>query len=211
MGQVGRPRDLDKTITVRSPDGTERTAQRDDIIIDALRQGASMANAARLAGIAPTTLNEWVARGEGRDTDRSQDDQFARFAERVTLARAEGERTFTRSLLLAAVPRQVATTKTGYREALTKDGEVVRLQINETTTREEFSVEAVKFALTHQYGWKAVSGLEVSGPDGGPVNLREEAGRLRGELEAFLAGYREGQAEPVPVEVVDVPAIESES
>lgn len=199
MGHLGRPREIDRQVTVTRNDGTQRTATKGDLFIEELARGTSQKVAAALAGLGESTVVESIARGEGTDPRRDQDDANAAFAVRVREAKARGQATHERTILLASVPRPVTTRKTGYREVLKPDGQVVRLALDETTVREEYDWRASAWALQHQYGVQAPTQVELSGPDGGP--LRAEI--LAGEFRAFLAGRDEALDESV----IDVAAL----
>jgi hypothetical protein len=152
--------------------------------------------------------HESIERAEQAE-NRGIQNAYTHFAHQAALARAEGERTAVRSMVIAMVPRQVTTTKRGWRDVTVNvwnaqagqmESQIRRAEVHEETTREEFSVDAAKFMLTHGYGWKAVSGVEVSGPDGGPVDVRAEASLLLARLDGYLEGREDARAE-----VVDVP------
>ena len=76
-----------------------RPTKLDDIrakrLINAIAEGASLAGAARSAGIAESTLFDWLARG------RDGEAPFAEFSERLTKAEGETEVRVTSALMRA--------------------------------------------------------------------------------------------------------------
>lgn len=57
-------------------------------IVEAVRAGAYLEDAAAYCGLPVSTVTEWMARGHGRDPDRPQTKQYAAFAAAVDEARA---------------------------------------------------------------------------------------------------------------------------
>jgi len=213
---VGRPPRYRERITRRRNDGTEESVSRLDVLCEELARGASIALAASVAGLSPGTVGEYLARGAGTDSTRPQTDEYVGIAARIRAARAQGEQTFVRSLLLASVPRPVTTVINGWRDVVVNEVDpatnqpvqrVRRIERHEERTKEEFSVEAVKFALTHQYGWKATTVVEQTGD--GPADVDEQADRLRGEIEAWMRGFADGRERGQARPVIDVPALDS--
>lgn len=86
---TGRPRKL-------TPELQER-------YLSYVRTGVSNKVAALAAGISPTTVMEWIARGEGRHPARDGDEVFAGFAEAVARVRSERE-AYLAGLIAAAAP-----------------------------------------------------------------------------------------------------------
>jgi hypothetical protein len=70
-------------------------------IVKALREGAFREAAAKAAGIRPTTLTEWVQRGEKADPDDETERSYAVFAADVSRAEGEVEIEQTKKLLKA--------------------------------------------------------------------------------------------------------------
>ena len=76
-----------------------RPTKLDDVrakrLLNAIAEGASLAGAARAAGIAESTLHDWLARG------RDGEAPFAEFSERLTKAEGETEVRVTSALMRA--------------------------------------------------------------------------------------------------------------
>jgi len=60
-------------------------------IVESVRQGNYVCAACSAAGVAHNTVLEWIARGEGRDPDRSLTPLYAKFAKALRVAEAEAE------------------------------------------------------------------------------------------------------------------------
>jgi hypothetical protein len=73
----------------RPPGSITLTKDIQATIVDCIRAGAFDHVAAETAGVAPRTFRDWMARGEGRSTDKACTPQLRRFAEAVNRARAE--------------------------------------------------------------------------------------------------------------------------
>ena len=73
------------------------------ILLEAVRNGHRLANAARLAGVAPETLAEWLRRGRGQDV-RPATPVYERLVAEVELAQAEAEQRVLQ-VVIDAMPR----------------------------------------------------------------------------------------------------------
>ena len=84
----------------RSEDGKPSLLEtyKRDLLLQHIRNGNRLQTAARLAGIAPRTVEEWRRRGEGRDTQRPSTPLYKQFS--VDLDEAEA---FAESEAVAAV------------------------------------------------------------------------------------------------------------
>lgn len=78
---------------------TKLTPEKHAAIIAAIRAGASRQAAAASVGIAYNTLCEWLARGEGRDPDRTAESDFASFANDLRTAEAEFEQSLIQQVM----------------------------------------------------------------------------------------------------------------
>lgn len=173
---------IDDPVTVNG-----RQTTRAEAILTALREGNSTRQAHDHIGVPGATYHRWLQLGadyqahlDAGGRPRPTQERYREFSEQVKQARAEGEGTFTRALLLAALPRPVERRETGWREVvvnrLSEAGEpfqeVVRVQINKVVTVEEFDWRAAQAALKMQYGWKEPVAVEHSGPEGEPIEVR---------------------------------------
>lgn len=66
------------------------TYERQEAIAAALEQGKSMNSAARMQGLDPTTVYNWLDRGES-EVEEGNENEYAEFFKRVTRARGHGE------------------------------------------------------------------------------------------------------------------------
>ncbi len=151
------------------------TPEVHDKLVTAARQGNFLITAAAYAGVAYSTLNGWLA--EGRVAEEGPKHDLYVDLER---ARAEAE-VRTVALLNRAqqggqlVSRTTRTLRDGTQE-----------------TEERFSVGDVKamtFFLQHGFpaNWGGRSRVEVSGPDGGPIEVTDPAVvALRENFRAFM-------------------------
>lgn len=75
---------------------TKLNQETQEAIVDALKKGVPKRFAAQLAGIVPSTLYDWIAKGEEGDP------QFADFSDAVARAEAEAVRHYVQSIHNAA-------------------------------------------------------------------------------------------------------------
>lgn len=83
-GRCWHHTDLEEPEDVGRP--TKLTYERQEQIARAIEEGKSMNSAARMAGVTPQTVHNWMERGEGEE-----EGVFAEFFERVARARGQGE------------------------------------------------------------------------------------------------------------------------
>lgn len=182
-----RPTKLHDPITITLGDTSIET-HIDDAIVLALAQGVPFRAAAEAVNLDEGTLHRWRQRGNDYQAHLDQggrkrptDEPYRDFRDRVAQARAQGESRLARSIMLAASPRPVQRRETGWREVVVNRideagrpyQEVVRVEINKTITTEEFDWRAAVTAGKMQYGWREpVVPLELTGQDGGPVEVR---------------------------------------
>jgi hypothetical protein len=139
---------------------TSLDAETADRLLQALRMGNPFATAAEFAGIDNSTLTRWRQRGED------------------ALAIPPGRRNATQ--------RKFADFCTAFRRAVVEAN--VRMQsqiyavgskdlVNASPEQQRIIVDAAKFHLTHRdpKNYNTQVGLEVSGPNGGPVQVDGKA------------------------------------
>jgi hypothetical protein len=73
------------------PRPTKLTPSIQEGIVNAVRVGTPLSTAAGFVGVAPATVNEWLARGTGVDPQRETTRLYAAFAAAITRARSEDE------------------------------------------------------------------------------------------------------------------------
>lgn len=162
------------------------TPEVQEQILAALAVGAAQAHAAECAGIGESTFYRWMERGEEEDAP----EEFREFREAVTRTRARAAVDAVQLIQRIAVGGQVTkeTTRT-YRDPDTgervEETEVVRAP-------PDWRAAAWWLERAHPAQFSRPR-VEVTGPDGGPVQVQEEtlaalAGRVRANaIEAGLA------------------------
>jgi len=80
-----KPTDHSKNEVYQERD-SKLTKEREEKIAQALEQGKSMNSAARMVGISPQTVYNWLDRGEGQE-----EGIYKEFFERITRAKGHGE------------------------------------------------------------------------------------------------------------------------
>ncbi|MBX7132593.1 MAG: hypothetical protein K1X67_07965 [Fimbriimonadaceae bacterium] len=143
----------------------KRTTEIDEKIEKALATGNTRRAACAFAGISEDTLARWIK-------------SFADFAELVALAEARCEVHMTSMIYKAAQERDVTVTKTIQR------GDA---KITETVTKKEFDWKAALAWLERRRSedWAARSKHELTGPDGGAIQLQfqDQLDRIYGKGE----------------------------
>lgn len=175
----GRRSYLDQPVETR-PDGTVITVA--DRVIAAVRAGNYLETAAALAGVRPNTIRGWLytgnatlralASGTPHHDLPSQDLRYAEFADALTRAEAEAEAEDVARLQVLA-RGQATSRKEVTVEKRDRDGNLL-----ETTSRTE--VETLppdstalrwRLATRHPTRWQGTQRVELTGEDGGPVEL----------------------------------------
>jgi len=116
------------------------TKEREEKIAQALEQGKSMNSAARMVGISPQTVYNWLDRGEGQE-----EGIYKEFFERITrakgygedkyfnviweMAKEEGDHRFLASLMKQRYPDSWGDTDTGV------DADTVTIEVSENVKR----------------------------------------------------------------------------
>lgn len=164
----------------RRADGTEVTVA--DRIIAAVRAGNYLETAAALAGVRTSTIRDWLyngnatlralANGTSPHELPSHQLRYAEFADAITRAEAEAEAEDVARLQVLARGQAVAT-KEVIVEKRDRDGNLV-----EATTRKETETlapdsAALRWRLErrHPRRWQGSQRVELTGEDGGPVEL----------------------------------------
>jgi hypothetical protein len=81
------------------------------VLLTAIRtKGVRVSVAARLAGVSPIAVAEWIRRGEGRDSARPNAPIYRKFAEDVATAKAEYE-SYCMEQVTAQMPRDYGAAK----------------------------------------------------------------------------------------------------
>lgn len=115
------------------------TKEREEQIAQAIEQGKSMQSAARMASVDPTTVYNWLDKGEGQEAG-----VYADFHKRITrakgygedryfktvfeMAKEEGDHRFLASLMKQRYPDSWGDTDTGV------DADTVTLEVSERVT-----------------------------------------------------------------------------
>lgn len=147
--KTGRPLKLNEeiTITSRDKDGhtTERTVTRGERVVEMVRASNYRDDAARVAGIHPATLFDYLAKGRN-DRSAGKTTQFTEFADAIEKAQAESD-----SAMVVLI-RAAATSPNHWQAASwllerrhpDKWGQRTRVMI-ETTVKREIAEEMVTF------------------------------------------------------------------
>lgn len=142
----GRPSIIDAKVSVLDPETKERRmVRRSDAIVDLLRRGAYVEDAAKATGCTDSAVFAWIARGEEhRDPEDgkipARERKFVEFAVAVETARAE---------------------------AVT-----VALDVIRTAARDgQWQAAAWYLERTRPGKYSRSERREVSGPGGGPITL----------------------------------------
>ncbi|MDB5910356.1 MAG: putative phage protein [Massilia sp.] len=190
----------------------------EEAILDAIRYGATIEAACAAAGIATSTYRSWMARGREaqetlEETDELPDSErpFLSFLAAAMRAHAQGEVANVRRIDRVADGGYVIKTRTRrMRDPATGD------LVEETETDiapPDWRAAAWILERRHRETFgKEAAALEISGPDGGPVEM---AGGPKGGLEALaarvsanLAAHRAEMAEREAAEAVDAEVVE---
>jgi len=141
-------------------------------IVEAVARGVSLSAAAGAVGIAPQSVREWVQVGEGRHPEREAKEPYISFAVEVRKAKAAAEA--ERVALLRRLGAGRAVVK---REPVRNpDGSIARDVDGSVLWMEHYAppdFRALSFWLERQSRdeWGKSHRTEITGPDGGPVQL----------------------------------------
>lgn len=180
--------------------------ERQHTIVETVRLGNTLNVAAQAAHIGTRTLFSWLERGRayrehlhyGGDAVEAEQ-PYMQFLHAVEVARSEAERAAVNSVMRAAMPREVTKHRTVTERFTTGDGEEVTKTIETQDSWTEFDWRAAAWYLQHARpaDWSETARLEVSGPEGGPIQvetLEEQRARVLAVV-AELAGHRELKAQ----------------
>jgi hypothetical protein len=168
----------------------------------AVSVGASLADAGSAYGISKATMYRW--RKHGRDEARRRDeggvpdpdlDLLVQFSD--DLDRAQGEAkvealTIVRQFALG-VEKVETTTRT---RDVVLDGQVVTLRETVEKKTVERAWQPAAWFLERRFPaeFALKNRLEVTGEDGGPVQVEERAARIAAEAAAYTQGVRDTEA-----------------
>jgi hypothetical protein len=125
------------------------TDERAQTIVDAVRRGVPRETAARLAGVAPSTLFLWLSKGQQAASGR-----YSEFSEAVDRAAAEAEETAIEAIRQAAQGGGMITTRTYTR----KDGTVVE---EITRAKPDWSAAAWYLERAFRDRWSRVERVDL--------------------------------------------------
>ncbi|WP_433357846.1 helix-turn-helix domain-containing protein (plasmid) [Microtetraspora malaysiensis] len=155
---------------------TKLTPELTDEIVKLIGKGYSKTQVAAMIRVHRSTLYDWLEKGETEDAD----DLFREFHDRVTEAEAQRMSEMEDALFRVAIGGiDVYKMRDGKEESSTTlpDGDLL-LKILERLYPER---------------WRPVKALEVTGADGGPVEMTVEAQAVENVL-GRLANYRKRKA-----------------
>lgn len=213
---LGRPTKLDRVLDRRlAPDGKSTiTVTVADRIIELIRIGAYIETAAVAAGIDRRTLQRWLHDGAEASTALSTGSTrlslsryqrlAADFCRAVATARAEHDAAADARIETHArggFERRIVTTK--------RDHQGNILEVSERVEYLPPNPQVEMWRYERKNG-RAVDRVEVSGPDGGPVeiSLEEERALVLAELAEVAHRLAEARPQIVDAEIVDVEGID---
>lgn len=175
----GRPTKIDHVVArITNPDGSITKVTTADRIIQALAAGNYAEHAAASAGIPKVTLYDWLKRGARYNTalDRGKDlTDFTRldrlcgdFANAVATAQAEAT---VRDAALAAQLAQGGFEHRTVTVKKDKDGNVVERTEKVEHLPPDSSMIRWRLERREQATWGKNAPLEITGPEGGPVEV----------------------------------------
>jgi hypothetical protein len=127
---------------------TKLTDERSQIIIDAVRNGVPRETAARLAGVAPSTLFLWLSKGQGSTS------RYSEFLESVERAGAEAEEEALEVIRQAARGGAVL----GTRRYTKRDGTPV---VEETRAKPDWQAAAWYLERAHRDSWTKTDRIDI--------------------------------------------------
>lgn len=146
---------------------TKLTPELQEQIVNAIKAGNSIVEAAQLCGVGERTIHEWRARGEADDAP----ELFAQFAQALTQARAT-----SRDLLINAAFKD-AIGGVEIEQGTRGDGtEYTKV----TPPNGRIALELLARMFPRE--WRPVKAVEVSGPEGGPVALSHDLEALAARI-----------------------------
>ena len=160
-------------------------------IREAISVGATSIDAAGAAGIDKSTYTRWLKRGreaiaarEQGDEPRPEDDLYVELFKDVERARQECKVEALTGIKRAGIGIPVEETRTT--ERTLPDGSVERTTV--VIRKLLISWQANAWLLERQYPaeFALKQRMEVSGPEGGPIDIAARAARLADEAEEYL-------------------------
>ena len=197
---AGRPSKLRRVHHVE--DRTGKAVTVEEVILRAVRRGEYVETACRVARIAKGTLYGWLDVAKVADDKRRQhlpltahEAACIEFSDALDEAEAIAEITLGDAIMRAGMePSTTVRTLTKRIPVAQPDGSVVYEQQVETTeTVNPPDVSNLRWRAERRFmsRWGQKGSLEVSGPEGGPIEVvddRVRAAELLASLEAFKAG-----------------------
>jgi hypothetical protein len=192
---------------------TKLTPERANHILDLISSGNHATTACAAAGIGQSAYYSWISKGQDAIDEHERTGQpipeakrvYADFAERVARARARAE---TRAV--STVRRSMeGGFVTSEEPVLGADGDVLRDDNGEILYKRTYAQPDGRLALQYlerarpdEWSRNAASRVELSGPEGGPVQVEQQvvvaslAERLAGVVAARRADAELEAAEP---------------
>ncbi|MFI6499876.1 hypothetical protein [Nonomuraea typhae] len=166
------------------------TADLRDQLCQHLEAGHFLGTAADLCGIGRSTVHRWMAHAEEDDAP----EEYREFREAVTRARARAS-----VVVLVSAAFADATGGTLIREVVRPDGTQER---SWTTPNGRVALELL--ARMHPADWRPVKAVEVTGHQGGPVEVDQNSKVIEGIMRRIAEVKKRRQAErssgaPTPV------------
>lgn len=157
---------------------TKLTPELQEQLVAAIKAGNSIAEAAQLVGVHEATIHRWRQQGEADDAEPP----FREFREALTRARAHA-----RDLLINAAFKDAiggVEIESGTRG---DGGEYTKV----TPPNGRIALELL--ARMFPRDWRPVKAVEVSGPEGGPVQMSHDLEALAARISKVRADHENGQ------------------
>lgn len=200
----GRPPKLDQVLRTRRRDGATVDVTIADHIIEAMRLGDYIESAAQSAGVDKRSVYEWMR--VGADLSRRMHRATERGI-RAPKATAHEKRCLEFSHAIAQATEEWHLATIGTLEQMARGGRTIQTTtekraidattgvetVVERTVRTEVlqpSIQAIEWRLRHRFPKRYSERLEVTGAEGGPIELsiEERAAGLASQLRAYLDG-----------------------
>lgn len=141
-------------------------------IISVLRTGASIADAARFAGVPSYQVRKWYARGKGMYEGKPATPSYKQFAAEVDKARASAKVLALGTLTAAIQSRhRVKVGETRYKDPTTGHTVIQYQMAEEISPMAKDAALAFLAAVDPKRWGNGRQRVELSGPDGAPIEL----------------------------------------
>jgi hypothetical protein len=141
-------------------------------ICQAVAAGVRVSEASLLAGVSPTTVREWIARGEGRDAARPATERYVRFAAAIKKAKAQDEARRVARINQAGQGGLITDRKVT--ETVDANGKVTMRVIEEHRTPPDWRADAFHLERAYPETWGRQTRLHLAATVQDQVRMRRE-------------------------------------